>query len=821
MHDDEDSGRHTLPVDTFEKTDAGDLLRHQDSGRKANSPPDRAGTLPPVGRIGPYYLIDILGEGGMGVVYRAEQRQPLHRMVALKVVRGSDFRTHELRQQFEVERRLLARLDHPSIAKVYEAGDTPEGDPYFAMELIDGDTLLRGADARRLDLHERIRLVATVARAVHHAHQKGILHRDIKPSNVLLTEVDGRPVPKLIDFGIGQRLDDESEHEAKRHGRVLGSPAYLAPEALEPGSPVDVRSDVYSIGILLYELLAGERPFRRGTGTLADLIEQVQTGVLDTPSARISRADRAALIERARARNLSPRALPRALRGELDWITRKATALRPEARYQSALELADDLERFLTGHAVTAAPPSALYRSRRWARRHRLALASVALVGISLVGGLVAAMREAHRARMAEAQTHEVVDFLVGLFEVSDPGQNRGETITARELLDQGARKARSSLTSQPLVGARLLDTIGKVQDKLGLWPAAKESALETLALRRRQLGPRHRDVAASLELLGSVELNLGELDAADASLREALDILTAELGDGSPEVAMVVDRLGHLQSVRGRYGEAIELQLRALSILEREGIEDERTAKVLEHLGISLFDDGQDARAQQNFKHSREIRERLLGPDHPDTLSSLQGEAMTASRLGSDEDARGLYQDLLARRERLLGPDHPDVAQVLNNLTNVMRTPELRQASKPLLLRSAAIWERALGPDAPRRAISLHNLGDVCQSLGETDEARGYFLEAARIFEAAYGPEHPHLAFPLAALGKLEGELGRLDLAESYLRRALAIRRKALRPEDEAVEQAAGRLALVLEAAGKLEEAAALRAEFPEYDGG
>lgn len=820
MERDDESSRDTRPFDTFEQTDAGDVRRSASSasGGAAGQKPTR---LPPA-RIGPYQILEVLGEGGMGVVYRADQLQPIQRRVALKVIRTGGFASLDLRQRFEVERRILARLDHPSIAKVYEAGDTPEGDPYFAMELVEGRTLVEEADARHLSIEERVRLVAVIARAIHHAHQKGILHRDIKPSNVLVGEVDGKLVPKVIDFGIGKLLDDDRDGSGARTriGSVLGSPAYLAPEALgniEGEGEVDIRSDVYSLGILLYETLVGERPFGREGGSLADLITRVRSGVPDTPSTRLSRTKIEVLEQRAELRAATGRTLRAALKGELDWITRKATELEPERRYQSAAELADDLERYLEGRPVIAAPPSRSYILRRFAGRHRVAIATSMLVLVSLVAGLVLAMREAHRARVAEAQTREVVDFMVGLFEVSDPSQSRGESITARELLDQGAVRARSALGSQPLVGARLLDTIGRVEEQLGLWTAAEASAQEALAIRRAELGESSREVAESLELLGKIQLQLGRQEESQASLNAALSIRERTDGPRSAEVAAVLDRLGHLANVGGRYPEAIELHTRSLELLEAKGGDnDVRTADTLEHLAITLFDDGRHEEALAPFQRSRRIRENLLGPDHPRTISSLQGEAMVLGRLLRDEESKVLYRDVLARRERLLGPDHPDVAQVLNNLANVMRTPEEAAEAMQLLERSAAIWEKVLGPDAPRRAISLHNLGSLCEEVGDVAAARANFTEAARIFEVSYGPQHPHLAFPLQALGGLELELGNVATAEPLLRRALAIRRAALRPDNDDLIKTARTLADVLEASDRRAEAEALREEFP-----
>ncbi len=758
-------------------------------------------------RIGPYQIQSVLGEGGMGVVYLAEQLEPIQRRVALKVIRSGRSARHELRQRFEVERRMLARLDHPSIAKVFDAGDTSTGDPYFAMELVEGRDLAAYADENQLSLKARVRLLTEIARAIHHAHQKGILHRDLKPSNVLVSEVDGRPVPRIIDFGIAKPLDADAE-TLTMDGSFLGTPAYLAPEALfDAESEVDVRIDVYALGVMLFELVAGERPFGKKK-SVVELLAELRTTEIGAPSARLVELAPELLAERAEARSTSARAFGREVQGELDWITLRATARERDRRYGSAAELADELDRYLARQPVLAGPPSALYRFRRFAARHRVSLAAGVLVLLSLLGALWGVLREADRARRAEAETQRVVEFLVGLFEVADPGESRGETLTARELLDRGSRSVSAELEADPQVGARLLHTVGQVEMKLGLWKRARTSALEALSIRRRELDGDDDAVAESLQLLGDVELSLGDFEAADAALNEALSIRERRGEAQSPAAGEILDLLGHLRGVQGRYPEAIELHRRALEIFERQvGEYDEQTADSLEHLAISLFDyDRDDKEALAAFQRARAIRERILGTDHPDTVSSLQGEAMSLNALDRLVEAREVYEDVLVRRERLLGPDHPDVAQVLNNLSNTLVLEDSERA-RALLERAAAIWERAVGPDAPRRGITLQNLGSLEIELGDFDAARRHCLEALRIFEAGYGPQHPFTASPLSALGDIARDEGDLDAATDFYRRAVAIYEQALRADDPRLASVSERLTDVLERRKALED--------------
>jgi serine/threonine protein kinase len=445
-------------------------------------------------RIGPYRIVQVIGEGGMGVVFDAEQREPVRRRVAIKMMKvGMD--TREVVTRFEAERQALALMDHANIAKVFDGGATEEGRPYFVMERVRGIDLDDYCDEHLLTVRERIELFIDICDAVQHAHQKGIIHRDLKPSNILVADADGVPTPKVIDFGIakatGQRLTDRTA--VTTYGQTVGTLSYMSPEQAEmDGLDVDTRTDVYSLGIMLFELLAGRVPLDPGeVGApvfLAGLIQRDKS--LPTAVQVLRTLDEDRLERVATARSTSRSALERAVAGDLRWVLLKATEKDRTRRYQTASELAQDLRRYLNDEPISARAPSATYRLRKFVRRHR-AGAAVAAAGIVavLVGsvGATVGMVRAQRAEAAAALEAEtavrVSEFLTDLFEVSDPSNARGASVTAREMLDSGAVRVRSDLADQPALQARLMTVIGDVYRSLGLYEQGQPLLEEALAL--------------------------------------------------------------------------------------------------------------------------------------------------------------------------------------------------------------------------------------------------------------------------------------------------------------------------------------------------
>jgi non-specific serine/threonine protein kinase/serine/threonine-protein kinase len=736
------------------------------------NPPEDA-SIP--SRIGPYKVLELLGQGGMGEVYLAEQSAPVMRQVAVKVSRpGMD--TKAVLARFEAERQALAIMAHPSIATVLDAGTTEDGRPYFVMEYVDGVPLTDYCDRQRLRTDERLRLFIELCGAVQHAHQKGVIHRDLKPSNVLVTVPNGQPVPTVIDFGIakamGYKLTELTLHT--QQGYPIGTPAYMSPEQAEmTGLDVDTRTDVYTLGVMLYELLVGTVPIDMRDIPPTALSIALRETDPPKPSDRFDTLgdyqDRIAEL-----RHTDPGSLRSQVRGDLDWIVMKAMEKDRTRRYETVNGLAQDIRRHLKHEPVLAAAPSAGYRMRKFARRHRLGVVAGAAIAVGLIGGSVLAlmgMVRAQRAeRVAEAEAdaaREAYDFLEGLFQVSDPGEARGNTITAREILDEGAEQIRTELGGQPLTQARFMSSIGTVYRKLGLYEAAAPLLEEALALQDSVLEPDHPDVARSLNELGVLYSQLGRYADAEPIYRRALAIDEQVFGLDDTKVAVRLANLSDLCRELGRYEEAEALLQRALA-----------------------------------------IDEKAKGPDHPDVATDLNNLAVLYRELGRYEEAEPLYLRALAIDERELGPDHPALANRLANLAALYRYLERYEEAIPLLERALAIDEKALGPDSPDMAITLNTLAVVYRELERYAEAEALFMRALAIHEGVLGPNHLAVGAGLNNLGVLYHKQGRYEEAEPLLQRALTTVEQALGPEHVNVSLVLANLANVYREQGRHAEA-------------
>ncbi|MEZ5312346.1 MAG: serine/threonine-protein kinase [Thermoanaerobaculia bacterium] len=772
-------------VPPAEATDVGEFLRE--------GPAETDGAEHPR-RIGRYRVLEVLGQGGMGTVYLAEQTEPIRRRVAIKLIRSSR-RDTKFTHRFEAERQAVARMSHPCIAQVYEAGDTDQGQPFFAMEHVPGVPITEYCRRERLSLEERLDLVVAVCRGIQHAHQKGVLHRDIKPGNILVATEQGRPSPKIIDFGVAKDLEATPGGEGRTvFGEIVGTPSYLSPEAIagttesENADP-DTRADVYALGVLLFELLTGDRPFGRSGESVVQILRQVTEEDVPAPSARFRSLDEESRNEQAVACRTTPVALLRRLRGDLDWITLKATARQRDARYDSAAALADEIERFRRFEPVAAGPPRRLYVIGKFVRRYRAAVVAAVLVVLALVGGVTArtlearrANREAAAARQAQRETQEVVDFMVDLFEVNDPGTTRGNTITAREILDRGAEEIRARLGTQPLSRARLLDTIGQVYRQLDLPEPAAPLLEEALAIREKELGPGHPEVASSLDHLGDLQWIRGDYPAAEAILRKALAIREKEADRDGLAVAEVLDHLGSVYEVQAKYDEARPLLERALAIREKElGPETLPVASSLDDLGVLHLDRGEFEAAEPYFRRALAIRTKLLGPDHPEVAVTANGLAGVLYGEGRIEESLAFHEQALAVREKVFGAESSPVAQTLNNMSNLYLDLGRTDEGERALLRAKTIWEKVLGPDHPRLGIVLFNLADLYDDRGEWKRAETLYRRAAGIWEAALGSSHPRLAYALLGLAESLRAQGRAADGLPLCRRALAIREAAL----------------------------------------
>jgi len=782
---------------------------------------------------GRYKLIEELGKGGMGVVYKAEQTEPVRRSVALKIIKlGMD--TTQVVARFEAERQALAVMDHPNIAKIYDAGATETGRPYFVMELVRGVPITKYCDKHKLSTQDRLRLFIPLCQAVQHAHQKGLIHRDLKPSNVLVAIQDGRPVPKIIDFGIakatGHRLTERTLFTEQ--GQLIGTPEYMSPEQAEmSGLDVDTRTDIYSLGVVLYELLVGVLPFDPKTLREAGFAE-IQRIIRETEPPKVSTrlsglGDTQTSI--AEHRKTDPVSLHKQLKGDLDWITMKAMAKDRTQRYASASELATDIDRHLKHEPILASPPSTIYRLRKYIRRHKTLVTAAALVILAMVIGITGttigimralkaeteAQREAERANHEAKAAEQVSDFLVDLFEVSDPGQARGAKLTALEILERGADRISEELAGQPLTQARLKATIGRVYDKMGLFNEAALFVKEALQSRREQLGEEHLDVAQSLGALGDLYRKQGKYAEAEPLLKRTLELREKLLGPDHPDVARSLNNLAVLYENAARYAEAEPLYQRALAIQENELGEDHLDlAMCLTNLAILVAKQGKYAEAEPLFQRVLKIEEKALGEDHPRVATAYNNLAIIYKLQEKYEEAQPLYRHALEIQERVLGPKHPAVARSLNNLANLYLEQDRYQDAEPLYRRSLEISEEVLGPEHPHVGLSLDNLAQLYAKQGRYAEAELLYRRALSIREKALGPEHHELGTNLLNLANLYRDQRRYEEAEPIYRRSLTIYRKILEPGHPDLRRLIEDFAAFLRLVGRTAEAEALEAE-------
>ena len=718
------------------------VLRLLDAHAQASSlsrPPGAATPADP-DTVGPYRLLDRIGEGGMGTVYAAEQTAPIRRRVALKVIKpGMD--TREVIARFETERQVLALMNHPNIAAILDAGATAQGRPYFVMEYVAGEPVTHFCDKHRMDLRARIELFLSVCDGVQHAHQKGIIHRDLKPSNVLVTIEGERAVPKVIDFGVAkatqQQLLGATRHT--RVGMVIGTPEYMSPEQAEmSGLDIDTRSDVYSLGMLLYEMLVGALPFdpQALRGRPPDEIRKhIREVVLRRPSSGVEVGEDTAW-EPSRRRQRDPLSHRRQLRGDLDAIVMKALDKNRMRRYGSAAELAADLRRHLQGHAVIAGPDSVAYRAAKFISRHRTGVAvTVAAALLLLFYGITITVQNRRVARALQQAVIEAdraaqaTDFLVRLLESDIPG---GDT-TIQYVLRQGVRDA-APLDGQPAVQAQVVTVLARIYRHLGDY--------------------------------GTAHHILGEAVKIERGLEEA----------GEPAGAEARIGLGDILRLLERY-DSSEVVLREALASERTfmGGDHPRIARALTELHLTLRDAGNLCAAEELVREALAMNQRLFAGDHPDLAGSINYLGAMLRRQAQYEEAERLYQEALDMRRRLFGGDHTSIAESLNNLALVSTKTGDHERADSLYSMAVDIYVRLLGEDHPWVAIGLMNHAQVWLRLGRPEDAKALARRALEIRRQVFGEESGAVAQSLSWLGFFYRETGPLDTAVIFGRQAVA----------------------------------------------
>ena len=765
-----------------------------------------------LGSIGPYRLIRLLGEGGMGQVWLAEQSAPVKRQIALKIIKGGRYDNSALRR-FDLERQTLAIMDHPVIAKVFDAGSTAEGQPYFVMEYVPGLPITQYCDQKRLSTRERLALFTKVCEGVQHAHQKAIIHRDLKPSNILVVEVDGKPIPRIIDFGIAKAVSEQSPDETlvTRAGGTLGTPGYMSPEQADPSVlDLDTRTDVYSLGVVLYQLLTGVLPFDAKlwqTQPFHEVLRKLQEEDPASPSTRISSDPSSASA--AEKRSTDPRQLASLLRGDLDWITLKALEKDRARRYGTPLELASDINRYLQNEPVTARPASTAYRTRKYVQRHKFGVAAVTVMAVLLIAFAAMQTLELRRITRERDRADRVTGFMTGMFKVADPSEARGNDIRAREILDKASNDIDTGLHDDPDLQAQMMFVMGSVYKNLGLYSKAEALLRHSVETRKRALGARNPDTLQSIYDLSEVLTFEGRYPEAEKLCRETLDGRRIVLGPENRDTLTSMTWLGWILFNEGRYAEAEKLYRDAIEIATRKyGAEDKISLTARNRLAINLTGEGKNAEAEQAFREVLEIQRRTLGPDDKATLATMNNLANALQSNGKLAESEKINVEMLEASRRAFGPEHPRTLMCMSNLGNVLHDEKRNAEAEKMLRDVVEISRRTLGPEHRSTVIAMGNLANVLTDEGRYLEAEQLYRQTIDAKRQALGPEHPSTLLAEDDLGNLLKKEKRFPESEKLYRQALEGRMHVLGTGHPDTASSAYGLGCVLALEGKRDEA-------------
>jgi eukaryotic-like serine/threonine-protein kinase len=715
--------------------------------------------------VGHYRILRILGEGGMGTVYEAEQEHP-RRTVALKVIKPG-WTSTELLRRFEQESRALGRLQHPGIAQIYEAATADGGfgpQPYFAMEFIRGDSLHAYVATHHLNARQRLELMVKICEAVHHAHQRGIIHRDLKPSNIL---VDESGQPKILDFGVARVTDSDAQATRQTDvGQLVGTLAYMSPEqVLADPLELDLRSDVYALGIILYELLAGRLPYDLGRQ-----MHEITRAILEEDPRRLSSIDRL-------------------YRGDIETIVAKSLEKDKARRYASAAELASDIKRHLRDEPISARPASATYQLQKFARRHKAFVLGIAAVFVVLLAGIIVSTWQAARARRAEQGAREeaatakaVNDFLLKdlLSQAGATAQARTATkpdpdLKVRTALDRAATRIEGKFATQPAVEASIHFTIGNAYRELGLFPEAERHLIRAVDLRRRVLGEEHPDTLSGDNNLGQLYREQGKYAEAEKVLTKVMETRQRVLGDEHEQTLITMANVGLVLHEQGKYDRAEPILTRVLETEKRvRGEEDPETLVSMLNLAKLYGDLGKLAQAEALLTRASEVGRRTLGEEHPHVMGALNNLAAVYYLQGKYAEAEPVWTTLLRVKKRVLGDEHPETLTGMNNLAALYRQLGKQAEAEAFLTTVVEVQHRVLGDEHPNQLASMSSLGHVYQRQGKIAEAEALYTKSLEGQRRVNGPDHLSTLNTTRLLGGLCREQGNYLRAESLLLEAL-----------------------------------------------
>ncbi len=734
---------------------------------------DREPTGPSIGqRIGPYQIVRMLGEGGMGTVALAVREDDFKKQAALKLVRPGMV-SEEIVRRFHNERQILAQLEHPNIARILDGGTTGDGQPYFVMEYVEGEPIDEYCDRHQLPIRRRLELFCAVCSALHVAHQNLVVHRDLKPGNILVT---AGGVPKLLDFGIAKQLTPEPGTQLTRLGQRPMTLRYASPEQIE-GRAITTASDVYSSGVVLYQLLTGHFPYLTKGDSELELARVIceeeprkpSTAVRQEVESRSTDGTSRRLTPESvsRTREGDPRRLRNRLAGDLDSIVLMALRKEPRRRYGSVEQLSEDIRRHLEGRPVVARKSTWSYRAGKFVHRHRLALAAAAVLVLLGIAFTATTLFQRQRSERARERSEQVVDFMKDLFRTANPNEAQGEELTAREILERGEKKIGE--LEDPLVRAELLSTIGEVYVNLGLWEEARSSREGALGIRRRYHRGEHRELAKAINNLAGLLYRLGDWEEAERLYLETLT-MKRDLREDDVDIPKTMSNLATILMSRGEYPEAERLYREALEMRKRNyGPEDSSVATNLRSLGTLLYTRGELERAEPLLREALEIRRRIFGPEHTKVAAALSSLGRVLHAQGRYEEAEELLTRALEIRRTRQGANHPHVASSQRDLAALFMDLDEPATAEVLLVQALRTLRQSKGEGSWELADAESLLGALLTRRERFAEAEPYLVQSLRTLARIRGEEAVYTRNARRRLRELYAAWGKPEKAAEY----------------------------------------------------